>query len=123
MKSPDSYVFFILLHYASKLNRVTLLFDTGSGNKRRLINITDIAKGLTQDYCTVLMTLHAYTGCDSTSAFKGIGKVKPIKTLQLMPKFTSVLARLGDSWDVSDDLISGLEELHVLCMVDVALQV
>ena len=45
VKSPDSDVFFILLHFASKLNKVTLLFDTGSGNKRRLINITDIAKG------------------------------------------------------------------------------
>ena len=110
VKSPDSNIFFILLHYACQLEKATVLFDTGSGNVQRLINITEIAKTFTPKHCTALLTLHAYSGWDSTSAFKGIGKVKPIKTLQLMPNFIPVFSSLGDTWEISDDLIKDLEK-------------
>ena len=63
-----------------------------------------------REYCTALMALHAFTGCDSTSAFKGVGKIKPIKTMQKMPKYQPLLAKLGDSWEVSEDLVKDLEE-------------
>ena len=109
VKSPDSDIFSILLHYAYA-TEITIHFETGAGNKRRLIDMTELAHRYTQQHCTALMALHAFTGCDSTSAFKGIGKIKPIKTLQKMPKFELVLAQLGDSWEVSDDLFTGLEE-------------
>ena len=51
--------------------------DTGTGNKRRIINVTELAPSFTQQMCTSLLTLHVYTRCDTTSAFtcKGIGKV------------------------------------------------
>lgn len=41
VRSPDSDVFFILLYYAYTF-QVTILFDTSSGNKRRLLNISEI---------------------------------------------------------------------------------
>ena len=59
IKSPDSDVFFILLHYALTLPNVVILFDTGTGNKQRLININELAEGYTQNHCTALMCLHA----------------------------------------------------------------
>jgi hypothetical protein len=34
-------IFFILLHYALELQGVTILFDTGTGNKKRLIDIAN----------------------------------------------------------------------------------
>jgi hypothetical protein len=74
-----------------------------------LLNISEIAKGYTQEYSTALMALHAFSGCDTTSAFKGLGKVKPLKTLLKMPKFVPVLAKLGETWDVSNELIEDLE--------------
>ena len=110
IKSPDSDVFFILLHFALTLPNVVILFDTGTGNKQRLINITELAEGYTQNHCTTLMCLHAYTRCDTTSAFKGIGKIKPLKTLQKTPKFAAVLCRLGETWDITEDLLDELEE-------------
>jgi hypothetical protein len=61
---------------------VPILFDTGTGNKKKLIDITKLAQQYQQELCTALLGLHAFTRCDTTSAFKGIGKVKPIKTLQ-----------------------------------------
>ena len=110
IKSPDSDVFFILLHYALKFDDSVILFDTGTGNKQRIINITELADGYTQSHCTALMCLHAYTGCDSTSAFKGLGKIKPLKILPKNPKFAATLTRLGESWEVPDDLVDELEE-------------
>jgi len=39
-----------------------------------------------------------------TIAFKGIGKVKPIKLLRKTPQFHTVFEKLGECWDVSDEL-------------------
>ena len=71
--------------------------------------MTDFIGNLTQEYCTALTALHAFTHCDSTSAFKGIGKVKPIKVMQKNPRFQRVLAKLGEEWCVSEEVVSGLE--------------
>ena len=109
MRSPDSDVFFILLHYVQEMT-ITVLFDTGTGNRRRLINMSELAEDFTAEYSTALAALHVFTHCDTTSAFKGVGKVKPIKLLQKNPKFQPILAQLGESWEPSPSLISGLEE-------------
>ena len=81
VRSPDSDVFFVLLHHVTPLS-CNIIFDTRTGNNKRLINMTNFVENLTQEYCTTLTALHAFTHCDSTSAFKGIGKVKPIKVMQ-----------------------------------------
>ena len=100
IRSPDSDVFFIALHHASKFE-ITILFNTGTGNKRRLLNISDIAKEYGQVMCTALMSLHAFTHCDTISAFKGVEKVRPIKLLQKTEAFQETMSTLGDTWEVS----------------------
>jgi len=40
VRSPDSDVFFILLQYAASSEDITVLFETGTGNKQRLINVS-----------------------------------------------------------------------------------
>lgn len=109
VKGIDSDMFFILLHYANML-KIRVIYDTGTGNNKKLLDITEMAENFTQQYCTAYMCLHIFTGCDSTSHFKGIGKERPIKKVQKMPKFISVLSKLGDSWDVSKDLLDALDE-------------
>ena len=81
VRSPDSYIFFILLYYAADFG-IRILFDTGTGNKRTLLDITKLAKDFTPVYCAALLAMHAFTRCETTSAFKGVGKVKPIQLLQ-----------------------------------------
>ena len=93
---------------------MTILFDTGTGSKKRLIDITKLAQQYQQELCTALLGLHAFTSCDTTSAFKGIGKVKPIKTLQNSPQFQSALAQNGDSWQISEDLSLQMEAFTCL---------
>ena len=82
VRSPDSDIFFILLYYAADLG-IRILFDTDTGNIRRLLDITKLAKEFTPVYCAGLLAMHAFTRCDTTSAFKGIGKVKPIQLGQI----------------------------------------
>ena len=72
IRSPDADIFFILLHYALELQGVTILFDTETGNKKRLIDITKLSQQYQQELCTALLSLHAFTCCDTTSACKGI---------------------------------------------------
>ena len=60
--------------------------------------------------CTALMSLHAFTHCDMTSAFKGVGKVRPIKLLQKTEAFQETLSTLGDTWEVSARLEDDLEQ-------------
>ena len=47
IRSPDTDVFFIALHYALTLD-IKILFDTGSGNRRRLLNVSELASELGQ---------------------------------------------------------------------------
>lgn len=109
VRSPDSDLFFILLLYVHELT-ITVLFETGTGNRKRLINLTELAEDYTAEYSTALAALHVFTKCDTTSAFKGVGKIKPIKILQKNPRFHVILAQLGDNWEVSQALHRGLEE-------------
>ena len=108
VKSPDSDIFFILLHFASEID-CTLLFDTGVGNSKRLINISEIAEQFGKKRCTALMGLHVFTGCDTSSAFKGIGKVKPIKLLLKKSDFEECFETLGTNWNVDSASIAELE--------------
>ena len=68
-----------------------------------------LVESFTQEYCTALNALYAFIHCDLTSAFKVIGKVKPIKIMQKNPRFQRVLAKLGEEWCIPKEVISGLE--------------
>lgn len=57
------------------------------------------------------MGLHAFTGCDSTSAFKGKGKVKAIKLMLKNKDILDAAARLGNEWSISKDTLSTLQQL------------
>jgi len=107
VRSPDSDIFFILLHHAAKI-RIRVLFDTGTGDKRKVIDVTKLATTYGQPLCTALLALHAVTHCDTTSAMKGIGKVKPLKQLLKHEEFLCIGA-LGENWDVPDSLYKDIE--------------
>ena len=112
VRSADSDTFFILLYYASKIN-ITLLYDTGSRCKRRLLDISQLAQDFKPPYCDGLLGLHAFSRCDTTSAFKGIRKVKPLKLLQKKPRYQTVFQNLGESWYVSEDRLFSSGRIYV----------
>ena len=110
VRSPDSDIFFILLSYIHELDGLMVFFETGTKNKKRLINMSSFKTVYSEEYCKALLSLHAFTGCDSTSAFKGKGKVRALKHLLKDKDMLQAFAALGNQWSVPDD-ISQLEKL------------
>ena len=43
VKSPDTDIFFICLHYARMLDGIQIIIYTGKASKKQLINITELA--------------------------------------------------------------------------------
>ena len=86
VRTPDSDIFFILLLHSHDLT-LTVYLDTGTGKHRRLINISELANEFGKEWCAALLGFYVFTGEDCTSAFKGKGKVAPLKLLQRNPKF------------------------------------
>ena len=114
VRTPDTDIFVILLYHAHKIN-LNVFLDTGSGRHRKLLNITEMAENLGEDYCATLLGLYVFTGEDCTSAFKGKGKIMPLKKLEKNPRFQKAFRELGDSWDVQPQLLRQLE--HFVCMM------
>lgn len=73
------------------LRNQTLLSDTGAGDKRRLVNVQALVKDLGDKINLGLVALHAFTSCDTISAFVRKGKVKPLTLLKKHPKFLPAL--------------------------------
>ena len=53
----------------------------GTKARRRVVDITKVAATVGIDVCRALIGVHAYTGCDTVSAFAGKGKAKALKLL------------------------------------------
>jgi len=51
------------------------------GKHRRLINVSELAERKGTEYCTAILGLYVFTREDATRAFKGKGKVGPLKKL------------------------------------------
>lgn len=95
--SSDSDIVFILLFYKHKQRGLEVLFETGKGNKKHWTNISKAADSLTQHVWNTLLSLHAFTGCDSTSFSKGKGKLKAIKNCWKKKRFQEEFMKLGES--------------------------
>ena len=54
VRSPDTDIFMILLYHAHKIN-LTIYLDAGAGKHRKVVNITDLAQSLGEDYCATFL--------------------------------------------------------------------
>ena len=102
VRTVDTDVFLLLLHFISVLSTCQqILFDTGSGDKRRIIDLKCLAAKISQPVISSLLGLHAFTGCDTTSAFTRLGKIKPLKTIKSNEEFCVGLQELGNGPNLS----------------------
>ncbi|KAK3700755.1 hypothetical protein QZH41_010937 [Actinostola sp. cb2023] len=113
VRTPDTDIFLILLHHASSL-AINIYLDTGTGKHRKIVNVSELAESKGADYCTTMLGLYVFTGEDVTSAFKGKGKIGPLKKLQNHPKYHVAFRKLGDEWSVEDETIDEIEEFTCL---------
>ena len=109
VRSPDTDVLVLLCKYMHHINR-QVFFDTGVGNKRRLLCVSEIASQVGETFCSILPALHCLTGCDTTSAFVRRGKLSPLKLVKKKPDYADVLAQLGEQHECSNELVDGVEQ-------------
>ena len=60
-----------------------------------MLDIHVIAAAVGPDVANALPALHAFTGCDCTSAFVKIGKIKPVKILEKYANFIPIFQNVG----------------------------
>jgi len=109
VRSPDTDVFLLLIYFSWDICHA-VLFDTGTGNKRRLLNTRDIAKSIGVDMSHALLGFHAMTGSDCTSAFVRHGKLGPLKLLEKNSTFVELFNSFGSSEHVTDASFAKLEQ-------------
>ena len=114
IRSPYTDVLIILIHFVNAVQQ-PFLFDRGTGNKRRLINVKALLNEHGPELCQVLLSFHAFSSCDTTSAFAKQGKLKPLKILEKQTLSTRTLKRLGQAVQLDEETERDLERF-VCCM-------
>jgi len=98
IQSLDTDVLVLLTYFLAKI-RPTILFDTGIGNKRTLINVSQIVANIGNNVAKALVGFHAFTGCDCTSAFLQKGKKVLYNLVKNSAAFQAMFAAMGGTAD------------------------
>lgn len=75
----------------------------------RYIDIHKLANAIGKELCQALIGVHAFTGCDTVSAFYGKGKAKAVKLVKADIIYQNVFSQLGREWMVSEDTFDLLQ--------------
>lgn len=75
IRSEDTDVFIMSLAFHDKIG-APLFQKCGTSTRRRVVDIRTVAATVGIDVYRALIGMHAYTGCDTVSAFAGKGKAK-----------------------------------------------
>ena len=111
--AEDTDVFILSLAFQDKIG-APLFQQCGTKTRRRVIDIRKVAAKLGTNACRALIGMHAYTGCDTVSAFAGRGKAKALKILTSSKEYQDMFLLLGQEWDLPTDLFDKLEEFTCL---------
>ena len=104
----DSDVAILACYYASILaNR--LYIKIGTGKNERILNVSDTP--YEESFLRSLPGLHAFSGCDSTSAFHGISKIKWLTLVKSSQVYCDALCLLGESLDIEDAILCSIEQM------------
>ena len=62
-------------------------------------------------HCYIYIGLHAFTACDTVSAFAGHGKIRSIKLMAKTQEHVKLFAELGNkTFQLSEELVNNLQE-------------
>jgi len=106
--SEDTDVFLLLLGFSASIGS-NLYMKCGTKTRNRLVDIRKVADSIGHEVCEALIGLHSFTGCDTTSAFAGRGKLGALKILKSDSSARQMFTELGQSWTVPDDLYTKIE--------------
>ena len=115
--TPDTDVLLIAISVSSDIP-ASLFILTGTKTNVRIISIDKVKRSLQIVYnmgdinvaAKSLVALHAFSGCDTVSAFSGKGKVKPLKLLMKNNNYIDTFAQIGTVPTLSDVHLKELEK-------------
>ncbi|CAB4012350.1 Hypothetical predicted protein [Paramuricea clavata] len=110
----DSDLAILAIYYKNYIP-CNLFVEIGSKAKKRIIRIARISETIGKELSDALPALHAVSGCDTTSAFFGIGKQKFYKVVNNSDRFKEVLAQMGNTFDFDLDLFPVFQEMIAAC--------
>ena len=82
----------------------------GTQNRTRFVDISKLALSLGDSVCDSLIGLHAFTGCDTVSAFASRGKLNALKLMQRDITYQETFSQVGQSWDVQPQLFEKVQQ-------------
>ena len=115
--ADDTDVFVLLLSHSRSLGNTYM--KMGRGIKSRIVDLQNIATHLKSqlnsnvdfsDFLLSLLGIHAFTGCDSVSAFSGKGKTKSLTLLMKNTSYINVFKSLGITWSITDEYENQVEK-------------
>ena len=109
ISSEDTDVFILCLAFKSFIP-ATIYVKCGTQARTRYISITQVVERHGSRLCRCLPGLHAFTGCDSASAFSGKGKLTALKLARQNPSIQELFQRVGMAWEVSEELFMELQQ-------------
>ena len=107
--SEDTDVFVLLIAFAKEIP-ASLYQKRGTSTRVRYMDIRKLRAVLGDKLSQALIAFHAFTGCDTVSAFAGRGKTGPLKQLKKDEVAIDAFVQLGTSWNVNQSLTSKLQE-------------
>ena len=111
--SEDTDVFILSLAFQYKIS-VPLFQKCGTKTRMRIFDISKVAATIGIGACKALTGMHAYTGCDTVSAFAGKRKISALKILTGNRQAQETFQDLGQNWDLSEELMAKLETFTCL---------
>ena len=109
--AENTDVFLLSLAFHDRIG-VPLYQKCGNKARSRIVDIMEVAAKIGTSACQALLGRHAFTGCDTVSAFAGSGKAKALKLLTNSKEHQDMFLLLGQEWDVSPDLSDKLATKH-----------
>ena len=117
VRTVDSDVVVLCVHFFLTLNLTELWVCLGSGKKVRDIPIHEICAQIGPSKSLALPLFHAITGCDTVSHFLGCGKKTAWAAWESTPGLTDTLVSLSNDpslFDIESDHMQKLERFVVL---------
>ena len=100
VRSPDTDVLVLLLHYRPSIKASKLYFWTGrcgpNTDETRFVPVYKLYQLLTPQQHQIMLPVYCLTGCDTCSSFYGIGKKTVFKTLMQQADIFQGLSLLGN---------------------------
>ena len=86
--------------------------------------IAKITNDHDKDHFSMVLGLHAFTGCDTTNSFVEIRKLKPLKIIYKYPEYKDTFMQLGEAELVPTSLDEHIEKcVHAAYMTSLLVHI